>query len=74
MHEIRMESFKLGLRPQQVDPDNMYKESTSKMFPQIGSRVRRGPDWHWTDQDNGGPGTVVGHDEEGNDTTCVLCN
>ncbi|XP_060585546.1 uncharacterized protein LOC132741412 [Ruditapes philippinarum] len=27
----------------------------------IGCRVRRGRDWMWADQDNGGPGTVVGH-------------
>ncbi|XP_052281725.1 uncharacterized protein LOC127879107 [Dreissena polymorpha] len=63
MHEIRMESW-LGLSLDQADRSTVYKESTSKMFPPIGSRVRRGPDWHWKDQDHGGPGTVVGHAED----------
>ncbi|XP_052279341.1 uncharacterized protein LOC127877467 isoform X6 [Dreissena polymorpha] len=64
MLEIRVESLNLRLRTRQVDPENMYKESASKIFPQIGSRVRRGPDWHSKNQDHGEPGTVVGHDEE----------
>ena len=72
MHEIRMESL-LGLSLDQADRSTIYKESTSKMFPPIGSRVRRGPDWHWEDQDHGGPGTVVGHAEEGKDNNSVVC-
>jgi len=27
--------------------------------PPVGTRVRRGPHWHWGDQDGNGPGTVV---------------
>ncbi|XP_062586126.1 uncharacterized protein LOC134247759 isoform X2 [Saccostrea cucullata] len=30
-------------------------------LPNIGTRVTRGPDWHWSDQDSHGPGTVIGH-------------
>jgi len=41
---------------------NMYKESTNSDFPTIGSRVRRGPDWKWQQQDGEGPGTIIGHD------------
>ena len=35
-------------------------------MPHIGTRVRRGPDWKWKNQDGRGPGTVVGHSEHGN--------
>lgn len=30
-------------------------------MPNIGTRVRRGPDWKWQNQDSGGSGTVTGH-------------
>ncbi|KAH3835554.1 hypothetical protein DPMN_108907 [Dreissena polymorpha] len=39
----------------------MYRESNCKTLPIIGSRVRRGPDWKWKNQDSNGVGTVVGH-------------
>ncbi|XP_060608261.1 uncharacterized protein LOC132760322 [Ruditapes philippinarum] len=42
-----------------------YHESKSKTLPPIGSRVRRGPDWHYRQQDSNGTGTVIGH--AGND-------
>ena len=35
-------------------------------MPHVGTRVRRGPDWKWKNQDGRGPGTVVGHSERGN--------
>ena len=35
-------------------------------MPHVGTRVRRGPDWQWKNQDGRGPGTVVGHSERGN--------
>jgi hypothetical protein len=44
---------------------NKYKEIPDSNLPPVGSRVRRGPDWHWDMQDSNGPGTVVGHDEDG---------
>lgn len=37
-------------------------ELDSSHLPPLGSRVRRGPDWRYNNQDQGGPGTVVGHD------------
>ena len=40
-----------------------YEETDKEILPKIGSRVRRGPDWQWRDQDSDGPGTVVGHDD-----------
>ncbi|XP_052244299.1 uncharacterized protein LOC127853652 isoform X2 [Dreissena polymorpha] len=42
----------------------VYAESKNDAFPVIGSRVRRGPDWVWDNQDHHGPGTVVGHSED----------
>nr|XP_022329688.1 uncharacterized protein LOC111128392 [Crassostrea virginica] len=30
-------------------------------MPNLGTRVRRGPDWKWKNQDGQGAGTVVGH-------------
>lgn len=41
--------------------NNIYLESTNKKLPKVGSRVRRGPDWHYGNQDSEGPGTVIGH-------------
>lgn len=40
------------------------KERYSSM-PALGTRVRRGLDWAYDDQDNYGPGTVVGHSDNG---------
>ncbi|KAH3725297.1 hypothetical protein DPMN_051131 [Dreissena polymorpha] len=62
MQEIRMESHWRSLNK---DPKILYHESLSTTLPKIGSRVRRGPDWRNYDQDGNGPGTVVGHSEEG---------
>ena len=67
MLNIRIES---GRRIQEFrerpDRRTLYSESTSTTLPKIGSRVRRGPDWPMTDDhDDNGPGTVVGHSEEG---------
>nr|XP_022332696.1 uncharacterized protein LOC111130207 [Crassostrea virginica] len=49
---------------------NIIEEENEKEFqerdlnmPHVGTRVRRGPDWKWKNQDGRGPGTVVGHSE-----------
>lgn len=42
----------------------MFKEINPKM-PTLGSRVRRGRDWQWGNQDTMGPGTIIGHYKEG---------
>ncbi|OWF52702.1 uncharacterized protein LOC110447412 isoform X2 [Mizuhopecten yessoensis] len=39
-------------------------EEVNTYMPCIGTRVRRGPNWHWGNQDCEGPGTVVGHDSD----------
>ncbi|XP_056021581.1 uncharacterized protein LOC125652124 isoform X3 [Ostrea edulis] len=44
------------------DMDHECKERYSSM-PALGTRVRRGLDWAYDDQDNYGPGTVVGHSD-----------
>ncbi|XP_076468042.1 uncharacterized protein LOC143298902 [Babylonia areolata] len=38
----------------------------------LGTRVMRGPDWKWGDQDNGGPGTVIQHEQKKHGFTWVL--
>lgn len=40
--------------------DTECQERYSYM-PPIGTRVKRGPEWRWGDQDKHGPGTVIGH-------------
>ena len=41
-------------------------EATQTTKIQVGSRVRRGPDWKWGNQDGGGAGTAIkGCDEDG---------
>ncbi|XP_071117092.1 uncharacterized protein [Haliotis cracherodii] len=42
--------------------DNM---TTRDDVPPLGSRVVRGPDWKWGNQDSEGPGTVINHDTDG---------
>ncbi|XP_061168836.1 uncharacterized protein LOC133178090 [Saccostrea echinata] len=44
--------------------DESFTERYSDM-PSIGTRVKRGPDWKWGNQDSMGPGTVVGHSTVG---------
>eukprot|EP00105_Crassostrea_gigas_P014652 XP_011431391.1 PREDICTED: uncharacterized protein LOC105331057 isoform X3 [Crassostrea gigas] len=39
---------------------DLFKER-NPIMPCLGSRVRRGRDWKWDNQDNRGPGTVIGH-------------
>jgi len=48
-------------KPSPNTVEEMYKESTSSAMPKVGSRVRRGPDWKWNDQDGEGPGTIIGN-------------
>ena len=40
-------------------------EERDPQMPTLGTRVRRGPDWMWKEQDNYGPGTVIAHSNEG---------
>lgn len=43
---------------------DLFKER-NPIMPCLGSRVRRGRDWKWDNQDNRGPGTVIGHHIKG---------
>ncbi|KAL4231132.1 hypothetical protein ACF0H5_008715 [Mactra antiquata] len=43
--------------------DSKYHEEKGSILPIPGTRVRRGPDWKYDDQDSDGPGTIVGHVE-----------
>ncbi|XP_046350621.2 uncharacterized protein LOC124131401 [Haliotis rufescens] len=41
------------------DFEDIYEDV--KLFPPLGSRVIRGPDWMWKNQDTEGPGTIINH-------------
>uniref|UniRef100_A0A8W8ICN8 E3 ubiquitin-protein ligase HERC2 n=1 Tax=Magallana gigas TaxID=29159 RepID=A0A8W8ICN8_MAGGI len=49
------------------DEDEDAFEERNPNMPRLGSRVRRGWDWKWHDQDNFGLGTVIGHCKKGPD-------
>ncbi|XP_053385886.1 uncharacterized protein LOC128550611 [Mercenaria mercenaria] len=51
---------------------NVYKEIHDQKHPSIGTRVERGDDWIWGDQDDGRAGTIIGHatDLEDDDGQC----
>ncbi|XP_061168825.1 uncharacterized protein LOC133178076 [Saccostrea echinata] len=40
--------------------ESEYRERDSRL-PPPGTRVRRGPNWHYNNQDSNGPGTVIGN-------------
>lgn len=42
-----------------------YEISGCPSLPQIGSRVRRGRNWSYGNQDSRGVGTVIGHGADG---------
>lgn len=43
--------------------NDAYEERDPRM-PSLGSRVKRGRDWKYPDQDKFGPGTVIGHSKK----------
>ncbi|XP_046572283.1 uncharacterized protein LOC124280408 isoform X2 [Haliotis rubra] len=45
--------------------DEFDNVSIKAGLPDLGTRVVRGPDWRWGDQDDGGAGTVINHGEDG---------
>ncbi|XP_013381666.1 uncharacterized protein LOC106152581 [Lingula anatina] len=56
----------IGLQEQQAqserepDIDAQGDPEVRRQLP-LGTRVQRGPDWMWNDQDDNGPGTIVGY-------------
>ncbi|CAC5419363.1 unnamed protein product [Mytilus coruscus] len=51
-----------------LDPLTQYSgyfKQTKWTAVQLGTRVRRGPNWHWKNQDSNMAGTVIGEDEDG---------
>lgn len=44
--------------------NDAYEERDPRM-PSLGSRVIRGRDWEYPNQDNFGTGTVIGHSKDG---------
>lgn len=56
-------------QPDADDFDNVYEDEEkvkNKVLPPLGTRVRRGPDWRWKNQDTDGPGTVIHHNKDDN--------
>ncbi|XP_025076928.1 uncharacterized protein LOC112553731 [Pomacea canaliculata] len=60
--------------PEEEEPEadsfgNLYEDKekvkTGELLP-LGTRVVRGPDWKWKNQDTDGAGTVIQHDKENN--------
>lgn len=52
-----------------LDPRSQYPgKFRNPINPSIrlGTRVRRGPNWHWKNQDSNMAGTVIGEDNDGN--------
>lgn len=47
-----------------TDTEVLFEEKNPHM-PPLGSRVKRGRDWRYENQDNYGPGTVIGHSKMG---------
>ena len=47
-----------------MEAENDFKERYPTM-PCVGTRVRRGQDWIYGNQDSNGLGTVVGHSQNG---------
>ena len=46
---------------EEEDDNEMEFQERDPIAPNVGTRVKRGPDWMWKNQDGRGAGTVVGH-------------
>ncbi|XP_048737688.2 uncharacterized protein LOC125652501 isoform X2 [Ostrea edulis] len=57
------EAFKPLTYSDGEDDDEGENCEYNSQMPPVGTRVRRGPDWRWGNQDQYGPGTVVSHSE-----------
>ena len=55
----------LAMQEKREDPDEEYFVEKFTTLPKLGTRVRRGPDWSFDNQDCDGPGTIVGHGDSG---------
>ncbi|XP_060604196.1 uncharacterized protein LOC132757029 [Ruditapes philippinarum] len=51
-------------------PINVYKEIIDGKYPTIGTRVEKGDDWIWGNQNNGENGTIIGHATDTDDEQC----
>ncbi|XP_065942596.1 uncharacterized protein [Magallana gigas] len=61
---IRNPPPQMGTDRHDNETNNSHRKLTTSM-PPIGTRVRRGPDWRYNEQDTHGPGTVVDIDRDG---------
>ncbi|KAK3606263.1 hypothetical protein CHS0354_037939 [Potamilus streckersoni] len=64
--DIVEESMRRSKAKEPSEEDQLSEERINKLEDQllpIGTRVRRGPDWKWGDQDSQGAGTIVGYNK-----------
>jgi hypothetical protein len=47
-------------------------EKKDPLMPNLGTRVKRGPDWQWKNQDGHSPGTVTGYSNRGTNTVASI--
>ncbi|XP_070196868.1 uncharacterized protein [Littorina saxatilis] len=72
--ELKQPSRKKSQRTNPTDFDEVHEDTEGvdrgERLP-LGTRVKRGPDWKWGDQDGGGAGTVVQHEDNKHPFTWV---
>lgn len=56
------------------DESGTTNEKSNPYMPHLGTRVKRGPDWKWKNQDWHGPGTVIGYSKKGIRPTKSIAN
>ncbi|XP_076467498.1 uncharacterized protein LOC143298528 isoform X2 [Babylonia areolata] len=75
MTEMEKPSSQTRIRRRGSNLEDTYEKTdqvnAGEMLP-LGTRVVRGPDWHWNKQDGGGPGTVIAHSNKTDDTVYVF--
>lgn len=63
----RKSSYKCPDKKDEIEDDfDVLFEEKNPLMPPLGSRVKRGRDWRYENEDNYGPGTVIGHSKRGN--------
>nr|XP_034323560.1 uncharacterized protein LOC105339595 isoform X2 [Crassostrea gigas] len=61
IYEICSKKFLYQPIDENTEVENDAYEERDPRMPSLGSRVKRGRDWRYPDQDKFGPGTVIGH-------------
>ncbi|XP_062596393.1 uncharacterized protein LOC134257807 [Saccostrea cucullata] len=54
-------AYDMNVYPDEESMEECEYRGRDSRLPPPGTRVRRGPNWHYNDQDSNGPGTIIGH-------------